>query len=290
MPYKYTESYIEKTFLYLFVVSILLHTALLILFVFSPWEKKVAKEEPVMIDLQDLPPSKTTPEMEKKEVKRYSNERRRVAREMAPKGEREIDRFARMPQRLTPPRAGQTESKGGGMERYLMPDRGRGPIMESRPGEDLMRPRRANNATTLARVFPGAKALASLEESYRQKYSADVEKGNTKFLDTDDIQFASFLKRFKDAVYDVWNYPPEAARRGIEGVTPVRITFNRAGKIENVKVLESSGSDILDSEVRRTLDNVGVLGSLPKGYKKDKFYLIAFFQYGILRGISRSLY
>jgi protein TonB len=87
----------------------------------------------------------------------------------------------------------------------------------------------------------------------------------------------------------VWRYPPDAARLGIEGVTPVKITFNKKGEVENVELLESSGSKILDNEVFRTLRMIGPIGAFPKGYGKDKFNLIAFFQYGIVRGMSRGM-
>ncbi|HKZ16252.1 MAG TPA: TonB family protein, partial [Geobacteraceae bacterium] len=76
---------------------------------------------------------------------------------------------------------------------------------------------------------------------------------------------------------------------GIEGVTPVKITFNKKGEVENVELLESSGSKILDNEVFRTLRMIGPIGAFPKGYGKDKFNLIAFFQYGIVRGMSRGM-
>jgi protein TonB len=130
--------------------------------------------------------------------------------------------------------------------------------------------------------------MARLEESYRKKYSSEVEEGETRFLNTDDILFGSFLRRFESSVYGVWQYPAEAARRGIEGVTPVRITFNRKGEIEKVTLLESSGSRVLDDEVLRALKLVGPIGSLPKGYDRDQFNLIAFFQYGLSRG-GRSI-
>ncbi|MEI8355069.1 MAG: TonB C-terminal domain-containing protein, partial [Deltaproteobacteria bacterium] len=78
---------------------------------------------------------------------------------------------------------------------------------------------------------------------------------------------------------------------GIEGVTAVKITFNRKGEImgDGVQLLESSGSRILDGEVFRTLAKLGPVGSFPKGFDKDKFYLIAFFQYGIIRGTSKGM-
>ena len=74
--------------------------------------------------------------------------------------------------------------------------------------------------------------------------------------------------------------------KGIEGITPVRITFNRRGEITGVKLLESSGAKILDEEVIRTLKLIGPMGGFPKGYDKEEFNLIAFFQYG---GSRRSL-
>jgi protein TonB len=69
----------------------------------------------------------------------------------------------------------------------------------------------------------------------------------------------------------------------------VKITFNRKGEIENIKLLESSGSKILDDEVFRTLRAIGPIGSLPKGYEKESFSLIAFFQYGLIRGAGQGV-
>ncbi len=131
--------------------------------------------------------------------------------------------------------------------------------------------------------------MAQMEETYRQKYRDEVAEGDAHFLNTNDLQFGSFLRRFESAVYGVWRYPTEAARLGIEGVTPVRITFNRQGEVEKIELLESSGSRILDEEVVRTLKKVGQIGGFPKGYDKENFTLIAFFHYGITRGEGRSL-
>jgi len=287
MSYKYTDNYIEKNFLYLLALSFLLHAAMFALFAYLPQEKKVAKEEPIMIDLQDLPPSKEAPAGEKKEVRRFAEERRRVAREMAPRGEMERNKLAPRPRQIVPP-AAQPQHRGRETAPWMPPARGKEPAREEQPGEDLLR-HRSPEPADIAQLFPKADKMARLEESYRKKYSSEVEEGETKFLNTDDIQFGSFLRRFETAVYGVWNYPEEAARRGIEGMTPVRITFNRKGEIEKVDVLESSGSSILDNEVLRTLHNIGPVGSFPKGYTKEKFYLIAFFQYGLFRGVSRSL-
>lgn len=280
-----SNKYIEKAFLYLLVFSVLLHVAVFALFIFLPQEKKTIKQEPYMVELRDLPEQKAAPPKKEKEAKRLAEKRERVAREMAPKGEREVEKIAPPPARITPrqPQIGE--------RRMPQPaERGEAPLKEAPRGESLFKPKE-QKTPDLSKLFPSPGKMAKLEESYRKKYGPEVEEGETKFLNSDDILFGSFLRRFENAVYGVWRYPPEAARMGIQGVTPVKITFNKKGEIVNVEILESSGSKILDDEVLRALRQIGRIGSFPRNYDKDTFNLIAFFQYSISRGgISGTLH
>lgn len=234
-----------------------------------------------MVELQDLPPSLGKPSPEEKEVRRLDEQRRRVARETAPRGEMERERIASLPPRAVPPAFPQPE-KGAG-EAPPPAERGEAPLKEKPASGDFFR-QKERGVPDISKLFPSAEKLARMEEGYRKKYSTEVAEGEARFLNTDDIQFGSFLRRFESAVYGVWRYPPEAARMGIEGVVPTRITFNRQGEIEKVELLESSGSRILDDEVRRALKLIGPVGGFPRAYDKDTFHLIAFFHYGIIRG------
>jgi protein TonB len=281
------ESSVEKIFLYLIGLSLLLHVAIFALFYYLPQEKPPLKQEPYMVDLREMPEVPPTPPRQD-EAKRLSDQRRRVERETAPKGTREIDRPKPPPAqqaRPQPPQPGQQEhlaAKAAPQPARPRPEPGDLPGAEQPAAQDFFKPDRKK--TQMAKLFPSAGTMAQLEESYRKRFEADVAEGNTNFLNTDDIQFGSFLRRFENAVYGVWRYPAEAARLGIEGVVPVRITFNRKGEIEHVEVLESSRSRILDDEVLRTLHSLGPIGGFPRNYTKDQFHLIAFFQYNISRG------
>lgn len=278
-----SDKYIEKAFLYLLVLSVLLHVTVFAIFIFLPQEKKTFKQEPYMVELRDLPEQKATPPKEEKEVKRLAEKRERVAKEMAPKGEREVEKIAPPPAHVMP---GQPQI---GRRMPQPAEKGEAPQKEAPAGESLFKPKE-RTPPDISKFFPSPGKMAKLEESYRKKYGSEVEEGETKFLNTDDILFGSFLRRFETAVYGVWRYPPEAARMGIQGVTPVKITFNKKGEIVDVVILESSGSKILDDEVLRTLHQIGRIGSFPRNYNKDTFNLIAFFQYGITRGgISGTL-
>jgi protein TonB len=275
-----SDKYIEKNFLYLVVLSILLHVGIFALIAFLPSKKEVRPPEPYMVELQDLPPSREKPAREQKETKRIDELRRRVEREIAPRGEREMDRLAKLPSRRQ-----QSKSAGGAAQEPS--EKGEMTLRDKQPAGDFFK-QKGQGVPDISRLFPSAERMAMLEESYRKKYGSEVAEGQARFLNTDDITLGSFLRRFESAIYGVWRYPPEAARMGIEGVTPVRITFNRKGEIEKIVLLESSGSKILDNEVLRTLKEVGTIGPLPKAYDKESFNLIAFFHYGIERGVIRG--
>jgi len=273
------DRYIEKKFLYLLCISLLLHLGLFTGLYFYPQSRPEPPKEPVFIDLQQLPELKQLPEQRQQETRRRSEQRVRVPDESAPRGD-----AAKESQIIT------SKSAPSQQQQFSLATKPSA-AQQAVPGfsaDSLLKPKGVTSGQqpTIAQLFPGSGRLAKLEESYRRKFEKDIADGDTRFLNSDDIVFGSFLRRFEGAVYGVWRYPQEAALRGIEGVTPVRVTFNRRGEIVNIQQLESSGARILDEEVLRTLRAIGPVGGFPKGYDKDEFHLIAFFQYG---GSRRSL-
>lgn len=278
------DTTVEKKLLYFILCSVLLHVALFALLLSLPPGTKPQAGEPLMVDLQDLPeilpPPAPMPPVSRK-ADRFS----RVPQEAVPGGGSPADLQGVPP---VPPAAVTREppaqpprpSGRGAMERS---------VESSSKGELFRRPERDGKTADAVNLYPSAARLARIEENYREKYGQEVAQGTASFLNTDDILFGSFLRRFENAVYGVWRYPADAARLGIEGVTPVRITFNRRGEIVGRELLQSSGSKILDDEVLRTLSLVGAVGSFPRGYDRETFDLIAFFHYGIVGGAQRSL-
>jgi protein TonB len=289
-----TDRYIEKSFIYLLCFSILIHIGVIAVFVYYPPSASELPKEPVFIDLQQMSEIKQMPENRQQETKRRSEQRIRVEKESAPLGDSPKDVQAIEKKAVTlPEQKVALPVKPSSQPQQVSPVQQLPPVQQSKvaPGTSvagLLKPKTqvAKQQSVLPQLFPAASRLAKLEESYRRKFENDIAEGDTRFLNSDDIVFGSFLRRFEGAVYGVWRYPQEAAMRGIEGITPVRITFNRRGEITSIQQLESSGARILDEEVLRTLRAIGSVGGFPKGYDRDEFHLIAFFQYG---GARKSL-
>jgi protein TonB len=68
-----------------------------------------------------------------------------------------------------------------------------------------------------------------------------------------------FARKIRDAVHKAKYYPLLAKKRGIEGKTTVEFTINIKGNPENIRVVKSSGSEILDSAAVETITRAAPL-------------------------------
>jgi len=123
-------------------------------------------------------------------------------------------------------------------------------------------------------------AAARVAENWRTKYRAEVEEGETVWLDTEKDLLVSFFQRLRDNVYLVWNYPDEAIQKRQQGTCLLRITVNRDGTLaRRPEVRESSGWPVLDLEAVEAVIKAAPFGALPRAYPDETLSVFAFFQY-----------
>ncbi|MCE1226068.1 MAG: TonB family protein [Geobacteraceae bacterium] len=261
------------------------------------WPKKQQQQisEPTFIDLQGMPELKTPPPQQEVQKARPSDKRRRVAKETAPRQTLPVApapktaparQSARVKPSAAPGRPGSTGAPAKPSEAGSSVHE----LLRRKPQQQAGTGGGGGGTKPQPNLAPSASRMAQLEENYRRRFADDIANGDTGFLNTDDVQLGSLLRRFEERVYGVWRYPAAAALRGDEGVVAMKITFNRAGDITKYELLNGSGKNILDEEVFRILRVIqtgGGLGKLPRSYTKDEFKLIAFFQYGNARGRLR---
>lgn len=266
-----TDKYIEKTFLYLVAVSVFLHAALFLLIINLPQEKKVIRQEPYMVELQDLPPSPEPPAKVEKEIRRLGEERRRVARETAPKGEMERERIASIPKAPVPPAPAKPGGEVGAPPRPA--ERGEAPLKEKRGG-DFFR-KKEQVVPDLSQLFPSAEKLAKLEEGYRKKYK-DVEQGDTRLIDTDDDVLSPYTRRLKAATEERWEVLAKNAFTS-RGIAVFVLTIKRDGVIEDVRLVESSGLKLLEDIAMKSIRTASYVGPLPRKWKYDTLHIYYIF-------------
>lgn len=66
-------------------------------------------------------------------------------------------------------------------------------------------------------------------------------------------EFPGGDRAFLEYIQNNVNYPEEAKSKGIEGTTYLKFIVNKEGKITNISVVKSSGSDLLDQEAIKVI-------------------------------------
>ncbi len=271
------------------LLSLLLHLLLLLL----PKHKLFPDTdipEPVYVEVRpmqprelDLPIRKELEKPRKKPAKRLAERDQVVEKEMAPAGKDTQDKqkVVRAPKPVpkTPPQTKpQPEPRAKTAPQETEPTKD---IRETLEGWKLKPEKKPSPKTpdlqTLTQISP--RTLEKIESDWRQKYRADVARGDTVWMDAQQDLLISFMRRFRDKIYNVWNYPIAARRQGQQGTLLVRITIDRKGNIADIEILESSGHRSLDDEVIRAVRKGATYGSLPRAYPNKELKIMAFFQY-----------
>lgn len=279
------------------LLSLLLHLLLLLL----PKDRLFPEgppPEPVYVEVRppqqqerelDLPIRKELEKPREKPAKRLAEKDQVVEKEMAPEAQDTEDRekVVRSPKPApkVPPQE-QPKPRKEVVKKEAKPDL----ELPFSPDGWKQKPekkqaREVPDLQTLTQISPAA--LSKIESDWRRKYRADVARGDTVWMDSQQDLLHSFMRRFRTNVYNVWNYPSSAAQRGQQGACLLRITIDRRGNISNVELLESSGHRVLDDEAMTAVREGATYGPLPRAFPHEELKIMAFFDYR-LSGSSRS--
>jgi len=286
-------------------LSLLLHLLLLYLVpqrsLLSP---PPSKERPVEVELRPQQPRERELDLPEKPdqsrtrpAKRLGPSDQQVEKETAPPGKEAEDRTPHAPARPAKPEPKpspkpQPKSPAAEPETKPQPQA----RVETRPARpEAEAPQTTTQAPPLPKKMPSIDQLLTLPQAtterivsdWRRKHREDVARGDAVWLDTERDLLYSFFKRFRDGIYRVWNYPRPAAERGEEGVCLLKITVRRDGTVDNVKLVESSGSPALDNEALAAVRRGGPYGDLPSAYPEKELNIFAFFRYSLTRQNSR---
>ncbi len=272
------------------LLSLLLHLLLLLLpgGLLRPAERP---ETPLYVEVRpsqqrdrelDLPPRPAPPRPRDTPAKRLAPQDQMVKREQAPAGRDGEERRPRIvipterPARSLPAPRPAKSAVPAETPPLTRPEATSGDLPVEAP-PPASRP--APSLKELTTLSPGQ--LARLERDWRSKLREGVEKGDTVWLDTEQDLLISFFRRFRTNIYNVWNYPDGARRRGEQGQCLLRIIIGRQGTVDSVELLESSGSAALDEEALRAVRKGAPYGPLPSAYPHAQLKIMGYFRYSL---------
>lgn len=290
----------QNLLLWFLIISLLIHLILVFLSRQLTLFPEPAEPERVIVQMRsrelDIP---LRPELDKpreKPAERLAEQNQVVEEEMAPKGDSTDDMrpdsaappvqqpqqkvMAPQPEKAEPKAETKAEPKPQGTRPSVVKQEQAVESVEKAPETPPQEQAQPVPDLNSLLQLPQT-TVARMEDQWRQKYRDNVKEGDAVWLDTEQDILSSFFRRLRNGIYNVWNYPASAARAGQEGVCLLSMTFLKDGTLKEVKLLESSGTPILDKAAIAAVRKGGPYGSLPRIYEKDKLTIMASFRYDL---------
>lgn len=100
-------------------------------------------------------------------------------------------------------------------------------------------------------------------------------------FDTTEFKYYSYMRRLKEKIEGIWQYPPSAASRGIYGDLYIRFAIRKNGKLGEMEVVRTSGVRELDEAAVQALKDADPYWPLPKDWKEDELVITGHFIYSL---------
>ena len=139
----------------------------------------------------------------------------------------------------------------------------------------------------ITKPVPGG-TMAFLDGFDAEKYaSLDTKTPDELFqdddqpisLDTKEEKYASYFARIKHQIERVWVYPDQAARRGVSGKLSLKFRISRDGNLLEVRLVDSSGSNLLDDAAINAVKGASPYYPFPVTIERDDLSILATFIY-----------
>ena len=106
----------------------------------------------------------------------------------------------------------------------------------------------------------------------------DIEEGDEISLNTTEFKYLSYFSKLKDRIQMVWRYPEAAKVTGLQGRLVLKFVLNRDGSLRELKVVKSSGVDILDDAAIKAIRRAAPFYAIPENLG-DVLSIVANFEY-----------
>lgn len=114
---------------------------------------------------------------------------------------------------------------------------------------------------------------------YQDHITDDVPIGDRIDLNTSEYRYIGYFTAMRKAIELVWNYPPEASRRGLQGEVALEFAIAKDGRTSHIRVIKSSGYEVLDRAIIDAIRLASPFAPLPAGFGKNKLVITGSFRY-----------
>jgi TonB family protein len=98
-------------------------------------------------------------------------------------------------------------------------------------------------------------------------------------LNTRDPVFVTYFNKIKQSIESQWQYPEIALRYGLQGKLSLEFTIAGNGRLEQLRLIRTSGSQLLDEEAIRAIKAAAPFPPIPPWIKPNPLSISASMEY-----------
>ena len=121
--------------------------------------------------------------------------------------------------------------------------------------------------------------LGQVDAGYQDYLDDKAQVGDRIDMNTSEYRFLGYFTNMRKAIELVWNYPMDAARRGMQGEVGLEFAISRDGHATQIKVIKSSGFPILDRAIIEAIQAASPFAPLPQSYQRSRLLVTGSFRY-----------
>lgn len=107
----------------------------------------------------------------------------------------------------------------------------------------------------------------------------DEQKKSSVTFDAKEFKYYGYMQRLKEKIEGIWQYPSDAAMRGIYGDLYINFTIKKDGSLGSVDLFRTSGYRSLDEAAIKALRDAAPYWPLPEEWKEDGLTIKGHFIY-----------
>ncbi|MFH1014391.1 MAG: energy transducer TonB [Nitrospirota bacterium] len=113
------------------------------------------------------------------------------------------------------------------------------------------------------------------------KKTEDQKEKSSITFDVKGFKYDGYMLRLKDKIEGIWQYPSDAAMRGIYGDLYLSFTIKKNGSLSKVELVRTSGHISLDEAAMKALKDAAPYWPLPEDWKEEELTVKGHFIYSI---------
>ena len=151
------------------------------------------------------------------------------------------------------------------------------------PGTGLQFPGKREDIEMNAQKSKGFSPRQDAKEAAKNiaKKTEDQKEKSSLTFDVKGFKYDGYMMRLKDKIEGIWQYPSDAAMRGIYGDLYLSFTIKKNGSLSKVELVRTSGYRSLDEAAMKALKDAAPYWPLPEDWKEEELTVKGHFIYSI---------